>query len=140
MDLVQVLGVVSFSAIAYRALRVNRRESSKARATLDVAVLTGRDQPASLHPEIDLSLCIGCGSCVQACPEKSVLGVIDGQAHLIEAASCVGHGACAHACPTHAIRLVLGTEKRGVDIPELGPDYETNVQRLFVAGELGGMG
>ena len=39
-----------------------------------------------------------------------------------------------------AITLVFGTEQRGVDIPVLTPDFETNVAGIFIAGELGGMG
>jgi thioredoxin reductase len=36
--------------------------------------------------------------------------------------------------------LVFGTEKRGMDIPNLSPNFETNVKNIFIAGELGGMG
>jgi thioredoxin reductase len=43
-------------------------------------------------------------------------------------------------CPVGAIELVFGTEKRGVDIPLVNPDFETNVPGIFIAGELGGMG
>lgn len=39
-----------------------------------------------------------------------------------------------------AIKLVFGTEKRGVDIPQVSQDVETNVSGIFIAGELGGMG
>jgi thioredoxin reductase len=39
-----------------------------------------------------------------------------------------------------AITLVLGTEERGVEIPVVSPEFETNVPGIFVAGELGGMG
>jgi thioredoxin reductase len=35
---------------------------------------------------------------------------------------------------------VFGTESRGVDIPQLKPNFETNVPGIFIAGELGGMG
>jgi len=31
-------------------------------------------------------------------------------------------------------------EKRGVDIPFVNPTFETNIEGLFIAGELGGMG
>jgi thioredoxin reductase len=44
------------------------------------------------------------------------------------------------ACPHDAIRLVFGTSKRGMDIPFVKPNFETNVPGLFIAGELGGMG
>ena len=57
-----------------------------------------------------------------------------------EPSHCIGHGACKSACPTDAIMLVLGNEKRGIDIPLLNPNFETNVPGLFIAGELGGMG
>lgn len=100
-------------------------------------------EPASLHPVIDTSRCVGCGSCVKACPEQPehhVLGLIEGKAHLVSPTDCIGHGACKTACPMDAIKLVFGTETRGVDIPVLNPNFETNVPGIFVAGELGGMG
>ncbi|HET6720765.1 MAG TPA: NAD(P)-binding domain-containing protein, partial [Rhodocyclaceae bacterium] len=53
---------------------------------------------------------------------------------------CIGHGACAPSCPVGAIKLVFGTAKRGMDIPQVSPDFETNVPGIFIAGELGGMG
>jgi hypothetical protein len=37
-------------------------------------------------------------------------------------------------------RLVFGTERRGLDIPVLKPNFESNVPGIYVAGELGGMG
>lgn len=97
-------------------------------------------EPASLHPRINPGKCIGSGACVDACPEKNVLGMIAGRAQLITPANCIGHGACKTACPVDAIDLVIGTEKRGVEIPLVAPNFETNVPGLFVAGELGGMG
>ncbi len=108
----------------------------------DDAISSGLTEPASLHPVIDPSLCVGCASCVNACPEAKnhVLGLIDGKAELINPTHCIGHGACKTACPVGAITLVFGTEKRGVDIPHLKPNFETNVDNIFIAGELGGMG
>lgn len=100
----------------------------------------GMDEPASLHPLIDPLLCIGCGACVKACPEGDVLGLIRGKAELVAPAECIGHGACRAACPVGAITLVFGTERRGVELPHVGPDFQTNVPGLYVAGELGGMG
>jgi thioredoxin reductase (NADPH) len=59
---------------------------------------------------------------------------------LTNAAACIGHGACFAACPVDAIQLVFGTEQRGIDIPNLTPEFESNVPGVFIAGELGGMG
>jgi thioredoxin reductase len=69
-----------------------------------------------------------------------VLGLINGKANLVSPTDCIGHGACRAACPVGAIKLVFGTETRGVDIPMLQPNFESNVPGIFVAGELGGMG
>ena len=97
-------------------------------------------EPASLHPVVDHVRCLGCASCVNACPEKNVLGVIHGKAQLINPTHCIGHGACKTACPFKAIDLVFGTEKRGVDIPQVDEKFQTNVPGIYIAGELGGMG
>ncbi len=117
-------------------------EKVSARAQ-DEAHSAGLIDPVSLHPIIDPSRCIGCGSCVKACPEQplhQVLGVIGGRAELVSPTDCIGHGACKTACPTEAITLVFGSERRGVEIPVLSPKFETNVPGIYIAGELGGMG
>ena len=103
---------------------------------------SGLTEPASIHPLIDPNICKGCGACVNSCPERSkqVLGIIAGKAELINPTHCIGHGACRLACPFDAITLVFGTEKRGVDIPHVSEEFETNVPGLYIAGELGGMG
>lgn len=119
------------------------KKKKNAIAVRNEAVAAGLIEPASLHPLIDHTKCLGCGSCISACPEQpghQVLGLIDGKSHLIGPADCIGHGACRTACPAGAITLVFGTEKRGVDIPFVSPSFETNVPGIFIAGELGGMG
>ena len=104
------------------------------------ALEEGASEPVSLHPLIDPRLCIGCGACTHACPEGKIIGLIGGKASLLDPSACIGHGACKTACPTGAIELVLGSARRGVDIPVLKPDFGTSVPGLYVAGELGGMG
>lgn len=119
------------------------RGRQKTKVSLSVwhdAKEAGLSEPSSLHPVIDPAYCLGCAACVKACPEKSILGIVDGKAKLIEPSHCVGHGACAASCPTNAISLVFGTATRGVDIPFVSPKFETNVPGLYIAGELGGMG
>lgn len=103
------------------------------------SVAKGMNEPVSLHPVFDPGRCIGSGACASACPEQAI-GMINGSPQLVNASSCIGHGACLKACPTGAINLVFGTERRGVDIPQVDPHFETNVPGIFIAGELGGMG
>lgn len=119
-----------------------RRHERKERAHVEdlrQAVASGLAEPQSLHPVVDPLRCIGSGSCARACPEQAI-GIINGKAVLTNGAACIGHGACLTACPVEAIKLVFGTEKRGVDIPNVRPNFETNVPGIFIAGELGGMG
>ncbi|TDJ72161.1 MAG: 4Fe-4S dicluster domain-containing protein [Proteobacteria bacterium] len=121
-------------------LRWHRKKHRRSVATLQSAIEAGLTEPPSLHPVIDPNRCLGAGSCVDACPEGDVLGMIHGKAQLINPTHCIGHGACKAACPHDAITLVFGTEKRGVDIPVVSPTFETNVPGIFIVGELGGMG
>lgn len=100
----------------------------------------GMFEPVSLHPYIDLNTCIGSAACVADCPEKDILGIVDGKATVILASNCVGHGACFHACPVQAISLRIGTETRGIDLPHVDQTFETNIKGIYIAGELGGMG
>ncbi|PJA98243.1 MAG: 4Fe-4S ferredoxin [Ignavibacteriales bacterium CG_4_9_14_3_um_filter_30_11] len=121
-------------------LRVSAKKSRVTSEKIEKAKEFGIYEPISLHPVVDTETCIGTGACVAACPEKDILGMANGQAHTINASRCVGHGACFHACPVEAITLCIGTEKRGVDLPHISQEFETNIPGLFIAGELGGMG
>jgi len=123
-----------------RRRQMRLRVSAEARAE---AIDAGLTEPASLHPLIKESVCIGCAACADACPEMpghTVIGIVNGKAELVSPTDCIGHGACQAACPVGAIELVFGTEKRGVDIPTINPDFQTNIPGIYIAGELGGMG
>ena len=135
------LGIYAGVIVAVMSVFIWRRRYVEARhkATLDDSIAQGLIEPPSLHPVVDHSLCCGSGACVRACPERA-LGIVNGKAVLVDPTHCIGHGACLPACPMKAISLVFGTEKRGIDIPFVKPNFETNVDRLFIAGELGGMG
>jgi len=133
-----VPAAVAAGAMLWHSRSKRRQYASNSRALAEAAE-AGLTEPPTLHPVIDLSICMGSGACARSCPENA-LGVIKGKAVLINAAHCIGHGACATACPVSAIKLVFGTARRGVDIPKVDPQFETNVPGLFIAGELGGMG
>lgn len=142
-ELLWLVYVVPFLLIVTAfTLRRARLERSSEHA-LSAAREGGLTEPASLHPVVDPARCIGCGSCVKACPEQPehhVLGLIEGRAVLVSPTDCIGHGACRAACPVEAITLVFGSARRGVDIPVVSPQFESSVPGVFIAGELGGMG
>jgi thioredoxin reductase/ferredoxin len=135
--LIPILGIVIWYWRRHRRLEISSF------AALKEATEAGMLEPPTLHPEIDPTKCIGCKSCVVACPEQdahTVLGMIGKKAWLIGPSDCIGHGACRTVCPAGAIKLVFGTATRGIDLPVVKPNFETDVPGIFIAGELGGMG
>lgn len=115
-----------------------RRMSSKLSA-LATAKESGSHRARLQYPHVDLSRCMGCGTCIKACPEEGVLELIHGQAVVIHGARCVGHGRCAAACPVGAIDLTLGDLQDRRDIPALSDSLEaTGAPGLFLAGEVTG--
>jgi thioredoxin reductase (NADPH) len=137
---VYFLAILFCLVIVIIYLRKQKRDSRKVEEKIATAKLEGLYEPVSLHPVVDENSCIRTGACIAACPEKDILGIVDGKATTINASHCIGHGACFHACPTQAITLCIGTEKRGVELPHVNQNFETNVPGIFIAGELGGMG
>jgi putative YpdA family bacillithiol system oxidoreductase len=131
-------GPIALTAGTATYLR-RRAKKRHAKAWTD-AVREGRHEPATLYPLTDPNKCIRCYSCVMACPEGEVLGIVDGSSRLIRGSDCIGHGRCARECPVGAIKLVVGTSARGVDLPEVDENFESSRPGVHVVGELGGMG
>jgi len=121
-------------------LRKKKTTSQTTLKKVAIAKEEGLYEPVSLHPYIDLNTCIGSAACISECPEKDILGIVDGKATVVNTSNCVGHGACFHACPVEAISLRIGTETRGVELPHVNTNFETNIKGIYIAGELGGMG
>lgn len=112
-----LLPVVFALTLYYRR---HRKRDTHYRARLAETVEASIPEPLTLHPVIDTNKCIGSTACIKACPEHA-LGIVRGKATLVQPDHCIGHGACQAACPVEAIQLVFGTEKRGIDIPQVKP-------------------
>ncbi len=134
-----VLFVVTLVAMWFM-VKKRRARDERDSAELALAKKEGRAQPATLHPVIDPDKCMSSLSCLAVCPEGDILGVVEGKAALVNPAACIGHGKCALECPIDAISLVIGTEERGVDLPEVDEFFETSRPGVHIVGELGGMG
>ncbi|MBI5214697.1 MAG: NAD(P)-binding domain-containing protein [Ignavibacteriae bacterium] len=120
----------------WRRTILHRKQAEEAR---EKNVKVGLHEPVTLHPRIDVMTCIGCGSCVRACPED-VLGIVDGRAAVVHGARCIGHSLCADACPVNGITMTFGTPKQGMEIPFYDENFMTNIAGLYIVGELGGVG
>lgn len=142
LEEILIYGVVALlcGLTVYIYMRQVKAKSAEVAKKVAIAKEEGLFEPISLHPYIDLNTCIGSAACVADCPEKDILGIVDDKATVINATNCVGHGACFHACPVEAISLRIGTETRGVDLPHVNQNFETNMEGVYIAGELGGMG
>lgn len=130
---------VTFLIVGLWQRRLARDSDRDNRARQSDAKARGKDKALAQHPQIREDLCLGCGSCVSACPEHDVIGLVGGVARIIHGSRCVGHGKCAEACPVGAIVVGLGDVTRRPDIPVLSPALETSVPGLYIAGELGGV-
>jgi thioredoxin reductase/Pyruvate/2-oxoacid:ferredoxin oxidoreductase delta subunit len=120
-------------------VRNNRRQRRDAE-TFQEKVEKKQHLARSLHPVIDSDICIGSLSCLNACPEGDILGIVGHTARLIHADHCIGHGRCAVECPVNAIKLVFGSSERGIDLPQVDQFFESSRPGVHVVGELGGMG
>jgi dihydropyrimidine dehydrogenase (NAD+) subunit PreT len=133
--------VLSLS-VALLTLRVRRADKARMQQGLKAlsgAKASGSHKPRLQYPNVDLSRCLGCATCISACPEAGVLDLIHGQAVVVHGARCVGHGLCETACPVGAITVALGDMGNRRDIPALSHEWEVQGRPgLFLAGEVTG--
>ncbi len=131
---VAVLGLALFAALARRAELARMAQGVRER---DKAVRHGSDKAQLSHPVIDLSRCLGCGTCVAACPEDGVLDLVHGQAMVVHGARCVGVSACERECPVGAITVTIANLGERKDVPALSEGLEAvGSPGLFLAGEV----
>ncbi len=138
----RLLNFLIYIAITLPLLVVYLIKQRKKQAQVKESIEKGKlfsEGPKAQHPKIDTLHCIGCGTCVDVCPEGDVLGLVGGKAAIINGYKCIGHGLCVDACPVGAIELVMAAPSVGADMPRLSPEFETSIPNLFIVGELGGL-
>lgn len=139
IGLIILLVVLGVSVLTLWIRRQELREMTRSLENLADAKQRGSDRARLQYPSIDLSRCMGCGSCVRACPEEGVLDVVHGQALVVHGARCVGHGCCAAECPVDAIALTLGDVSERTDLPAISPSLEAvGSPGVYLAGEVTG--
>jgi thioredoxin reductase (NADPH) len=112
-------------------------EMITARVVADGATAGGGDGPK--HALVRTDVCVGCGTCVAACPEPGAITLVNKVA-TVDLGLCKGHGACAVACPVNGILVTSGAAVQHVEVPLLSVHFETVIDGLYVVGELGGRG
>ncbi len=108
-----------------------------AKVVADGAEAGGGDGPR--HAIIRTDVCVGCGTCVAACPEPGAIRM-EHKLAVVNKDLCKGHGSCATACPVGGIIVTSGAAVQHVDVPLLSVNFETVIDGLYVVGELGGRG
>ncbi len=132
--MIVILGLALGLSMARRRELIGLRQSV---ADRDRARRLGSDKAQLQHPVVDLTRCLGCATCVAACPEEGVLELVHGQAMVVNGARCVGVSACERECPVGAITVTLGDLTERDDIPALTAELEAvGAPGLFLAGEL----
>lgn len=139
MSWVLLFTIVTVLGIAFSAVAARRRELDRMSEQVEKReAITKRTASTQLQqPVVDLSRCLGCGTCVVACPEKGVLDLVHGQASIINGSRCQGVSACARECPVGAITVTLGDVTGREDIPVLDDGLESvESPGIFLAGEV----
>lgn len=104
--------------------------------TVDGIVAAGGGEPRAM---VRGDMCVGCGTCVAACPEPDAI-TLRGKMAVVDDARCRGHGECVAACPVGAIAVTTGAAVNRVSVPLVDANFETNIPGLHIVGELGGRG
>ncbi|MGK2946514.1 MAG: electron transport complex subunit RsxB [Candidatus Malihini olakiniferum] len=82
-------------------------------------------QPALKVAWIDESNCIGCTTCIQACPVDAIIGITQA-AHTVVSALCTGCNLCISPCPTECIKLCQVANKT------VRPDWKWDLETIPV--------
>lgn len=119
------------------ARRIELARMERTLAARERAVRHGHARAELQQPVVDLSRCLGCGTCVAACPEENVLELVHGQAVVVNGARCKGYAECARECPVGAITVTLADLADRRDVPALDDELEAiGTPNLFLAGEV----
>ncbi|MBZ0269406.1 NAD(P)-binding domain-containing protein [bacterium] len=124
---------VPMQAFDMATARIVEEEEKAADADNDGA------EKGKLHAIVRADACVGCGTCVPACPIEGAIRM-EGKLAVVDKDRCDGLGLCVAACPVGGIFLGTGGAVHRVEVPQIGADFQSNVPGIYIAGEIGGRG
>lgn len=132
-----VVLVLLLSLLAVVTRRGELRRMGKAVRERERLKRLGGDDAVLRHPVVDLSRCLGCGTCAAVCPEDGVLEIVHGQAVVVNGSRCEGISACERECPVGAITVTIANLEKRRDVPVVDEGLEAvGSPGLFLAGEV----
>jgi thioredoxin reductase (NADPH) len=143
-----LVGLIGLPFI-FREIRKKHRANEMADRVIPLATLTEVDieKIKSLHPAgkktypaVNQGACIGCGSCVQGCPEKTVLAVIRGKSTLVNPLACRCCGECERNCLTGGLKIVEHGKKIKIRVPWTDENLQSSIKGIYIVGSLTGAG
>lgn len=120
----------------------SRREKREAEQRFEAEQRAAQAAPAEakfVH-NINLDKCVGCASCVNACPNDVL--ELESKRHkstVVRFDDCKQCRACEQICPSGALTMApAGAPPRMVELPDLDANYETNIPGIYLIGEAAG--
>src|SRR4051812_25583145 len=154
-----LVALMGLMALAYLALDSTRERSRVAAAVADAekraaerqaVVQTGEstadlasldpDGPGYPHPVINAATCIGCHSCVDACPHD-VLAIVNGISTPIALDQCMEDTSCQVECPTSPKSCIVVNTKKEIPlrkVPKRDNRFQTNAPGIYLIGDVSG--
>jgi thioredoxin reductase (NADPH) len=151
--LLTAIAVILVAAVGlpfvFREIRKKRRAGELSERIIPLSALSEADitKIQSLHPggkktypAVNRGACIGCGSCVQSCPQKTVLAVIRGKSTLVNPLACRCCGECERSCLTGGLKIVEHGKKIKIRVPRTDENHQSNIEGIYIVGSLTGAG
>lgn len=97
--------------------------------------------PPYPHPVINAATCIGCHSCVDACPHD-VLAIVNGVSTPVALDQCMEDTSCQVECPTSPKSCIVVNTKKEIPerkVPKRDNRFMTNVPGIYLIGDVSGV-
>lgn len=112
--------------------------ASRRRAAKEGAQKAANDAKPILVHSINDDRCVGCDACIAVCP-TDVLELVSNKAKVLRFGDCIQCEQCVWACPTQALVMHRDdAEPPPIKMPNLDPYYQTEVEGMYLVGEVAG--